>query len=185
MRHLCHLSDFMNKNTYSLRHCCATVAPLSGKRDPKRAQHQHHGELPKPKPGNFASGIFNRSYPMTYDPTTRPRPKPRNPDRARPKPRDPDPCPSLTLKQGTAPAPAKEWQFEQAMASALAAAIRWIEYIPERAAWRWTPKGPEISPRRFAIFVCEFLGDYDCPINLGIVDDCEQRLVSMWLADRH
>ena len=121
----------------------------------------------------------------------RPRPKPRNPDRARPKTEawleyepDHDELPGLTLKQGTAPAPAKEWQFEQAMASALVSAIRWIEYVPERAAWRWTPKGREISPRRFAIFVCEYLGDYGCPISLDIVNDCERRLLRMWLAGR-
>ena len=121
--------------------------------------------------------------------SARPRPKPRNPDRPRPKAwlsydPDDDELPGLTPKQGTVPAPAKEWQFEQAMASALTSALRWIEYVPERAAWRWTPNGPEISPRRFAIFVCECLWDYGCPINSYIVDECEQRLVSMWLAGR-
>ena len=108
----------------------------------------------------------------------RPRPKPRNPDRARPK------TEAWLEYEPTTPAPAKEWPFKQAMASALTSALRWIEYVPERAAWRWTPKGPEISPRRFAIFVCEFLWAYGCPISRDIVNDCEQRLVSMWLAGR-
>ena len=127
---------------------------------------------------------------MTTEPKARPRPKPRNPDRARPKTEawltydpDDDELPGLIPKPRPT-TPAKEWEFEQARVSALASALKWIEYVPERAAWRWTPKGPEISPRRFAIFVCEFLWAYGCPISRDIVNDCEQRLVSMWLAGR-
>ena len=114
---------------------------------------------------------------MTTEPKARPRPKPRNAKTEAWLEYEPP-------KPSTKPAPAKEWPFEQARTEALAHALRWIEYIPERAAWRWTPKGPEISPRRFAIFVCEFLQAYDCPFNIYTVDECEQRLISMWLAGR-